>query len=153
MDETLHGLYIIDMSTSSKSKRKGLIIVLIMLSSMLLGGWTQHQDNNSDFIRGEKISYKEFWTDYKKGSGLITGKTYTLYACVDGTVQLPFYKGIMSQSYYYGSACYAPEELYISDYDFYSIQKRLEFKNMKGMYWVTVYVDVDGGIVVVDFRK
>ena len=124
-----------------------------VFSLVLLAGWTQHPDKNAGFVMGEKISYEEFQTAYKKRSGLIPGKKYTFYACIDGTVQLPFYKGIMSQSYYYGSACYSPEELYISDDDFYSVQKRIEFKNMKGMYWVTVYVDTDGGIVVVDFKK
>jgi hypothetical protein len=136
-----------------KLKKKAFTIVPVILSFVLLIGWTQHTDKNSDFIMGQKINYQEFWTDYKKGSGLISGKKYTMYACIDGTVRLPFYKGILSQSYYYGSACYSPEELYISDYDFYGVQKRLEFKNMKGMYWVTVYVDIDGGIVVVDFKK
>ncbi len=136
-----------------KLKKKTFTIVPVILSFMLFIGWTQHADKNPDFIMGQKINYQEFWTDYKKGSGLISGKKYTMYACIDGTVQLPFYKGILSPSYYYGSACYSPEELYISDYDFYSVQKRLEFKNMKGMYWVTVYVDIDGGIVVVDFKK
>ncbi len=141
------------MFTTSASKRKGLTSIPLILSLVLLAGWTQRPGKNADFIMGEKISYKEFQTEYKKGSGLIPGKKYTLYACIDGTVQLPFYKGVLSQSYYYGSACYSPGELYISNDDFYSVQKRIEFKNMKGMYWVTVYVDIDGGIVVVDFKK
>ena len=141
------------MFTTSVSKRNGLKSIPLILSLLLLAGWTQRTIHTADFIMGEKISYKEFQTEYKKGSGLIPGKKYTLYACIDGTVQLPFYKGILSQSYYYGSACYSPDELYISDEDFYSVQKRIEFKNMKGMYWVTVYVDIDGGIVVVDFKK
>ncbi len=153
MDWKPHRLYIISMFTTSVSKRKGLTSIPLALSLVLLAGWTQHPGKNAGFIMGEKISYVKFQTEYKKGSGLIPGKKYTLYACIDGTVQLPFYKGILSQSYYYGSSCYSPDELYISGDDFYSMQKRIEFKNMKGMYWVTVYVDIDGGIVVVDFKK
>ena len=141
------------MFTVSASKRKGLTVMPLVFSLVLLAGWTQHPDKIAGFVMGEKISYEEFQTAYKKRSGLIPGKKYTFYACIDGTVQLPFYKGIMSPSYYYGSACYSPEELYISDDDFSGVQKRIEFKNMKGMYWVTVYVDTDGGIVVVDFKK
>ncbi len=141
------------MDMHGKPKRKTFTIATVVLSSLLLIGWTGHADKNPDFIMGQEITYQEFHTDYKNGSGLIAGKKYTMYACIDGTVQLPFYKGVLSGSYYYGSACYSTEELYISDDDFYSIQKRLEFKNMKGMYWVTIYIDIDGGIVIVDFKQ
>ena len=120
---------------------------------MLFAGGARVSAREPDFITGEKITFKEFYTDYKKRSGLETGKYYTLYACVDGTVQLPFYKGVMSESYYYGSACYAPRQLYITDYDFCGLQKAVAFRHSKGMLWVTLYVRVDRSIIVVDFKQ
>lgn len=110
-------------------------------------------EKESAFISGTKITYQEFRKDYKKGSVLIPGKNYTLYACVDGTVQLPFYKGVLSAHYYVGSSCYSPEQLYISHDDGLGLQKAFEFRHTKGMEWVTVSVNVDGGIAIVDFKR
>ncbi len=105
------------------------------------------------FLPGKLITYQEFRRDYKKGSVLVPGEYYTLYACIDGTVQLPFYKGILSPGYYYGSACYDPEQLYITHDDALGLQREYEFRHTKGMFWVTVSVNVDGGISIIDFKR
>ncbi len=110
-------------------------------------------DTGRVFDNGQTITYKKFWKDYKKGSILIPGKRYTMYACIDGTVQLPFYKGILSPDYYFGSACYGPEQVYITHDNALSLQQDFEFRHMKGMAWVTVSVNVDGGIAIVDFKR